>query len=539
MLLTLLTYSYAPRCDFVNFDDGDYVYANENVKQGLTHENLRWLTTAVVSGNWHPLTMLSLLLDRELHGDWPGGYHLSNVLLHAANVVLVFLFFVRATRSSHEETSEPRLFLCWGLAALFAVHPLHVESVLWISERKDVLSLFFGLLSLLAYEAYARRPRTATYALSLLAFTASLLSKPMLVTLPFVLLLLDYWPLRRALTFRVLGEKIPFLALTLACCIITLQTQDPTGQVSFTKTPLGQRLGTAFTGYAWYLAKTAWPTNLGPHYHYRSSTGELKLALPALALFSALTVLCVKYRVQRPYLLVGWLWFVGALVPVIGLVQVGAQWVADRYVYWPHLGLFLAVLWGLHEILPTTASTQRLFRVGFVLLVFGLAWLSYQQTKHWETPFTLWSQADRVDPDNPRAMESYAWELRNTTDTEERRQAIQRFRRVLELEPKAEKWYYYLGKLLCEDGQYSESEIWLKNSARAASNDWAKGWVLYYLGRCAERSGRRQDALQYLAQSAVLEPTDPELQTRLGELYQDIGEVELARSCFRRAGVEE
>ena len=371
---TLAAYWLVRRAEFTNFDDPVYVTNNPDVFRGLTWHGVLWAFTTIHGSNWHPLAWLSHMADCEMFGGKAGGHHLVNVGLHAANAVLLFLLVRRMTRAVWRSAF---------VAALFALHPLHVESVAWISERKDVLSTFFGLLTLGAYARYAKKsivrgqwsessseasgtPATDNgqrtthhasryYVLSLFFFALGLMSKPMLVTLPFVMLLLDYWPLGRfELTMHkskletllpLLREKLPFFGLAGLSSAVTYWAQKIGGAVvTMQKMPLADRLANAFVSYLEYLIKTFWPARLAAYYPFSAELPETEAILGALVLVG-MTVLALGLARRAPYLVVGWLWFAGTLVPVIGLVQVGSQAMADRYTYVPLVGLFVAVVW--------------------------------------------------------------------------------------------------------------------------------------------------------------------------------------------------
>jgi hypothetical protein len=405
VLLTLLPYHRVLFCDFVSIDDHDYVYGNPQVKSGLTWAGLHYAWTAIAVGNWHPLTILSYMLESQLFGAKPWVMHFTNLGFHVVNTVLVYVFAYRVllqpksgliSRGTSSWTS-------WNVAALFALHPLHVESVAWVSERKDVLSVFFALLSLLAYLNYSAKPSARNFCWVFAWLLLGLLCKPMLVTLPFVFLLLDHWPLAR-LRSKLLAnlplvlEKIPLFALVFLFSLTTLNAQRE-ATVALEHLPLMERFQTVSLAYFWYLEKTFAPTRLAVLYLWLPSdhvgwwaglsAGSLLLATLALAM-----------QRTRPFLLVGWLWFLGTLVPVIGIVQVGNQWVADRYVYLPHIGLFLAI--SVAGAQAASRSTWAL-RVGVPLmivihLVLGL--LTWQQIGHWLDSEALFRNVLSVQPDN-------------------------------------------------------------------------------------------------------------------------------------------
>ena len=351
-LLTLALYWPVVGHDFVNYDDGLYVTDNPHVQAGLTLDNIAWAFSTGHASNWHPVTWLSHLIDFSCFGWFAGGHHLVNVLFHTANTLLLFLLLRRLTGS---------LWRCAIVAALFAWHPLHVESVAWVAERKDLLSLFFLLLSLSAYVGYVKQPSPGRYTLTLACFALGLMAKPMIVTLPCLLLLLDWWPLARlrlsatdagenpsprSHLWPLVCEKLPFFALAAASCVVTVWTQHQTGALrTFHAVPLSARLANTVTAYACYLWKMIWPADLAVLYPMPSSWPLAMVLGSALAL-AGLSLFAWRWRTQFPWVVVGWCWFVVTLVPVIGLVQVGEQAMADRYTYLPLIGVFLALTWG-------------------------------------------------------------------------------------------------------------------------------------------------------------------------------------------------
>ncbi len=393
--VTFAVFSSVVTHDFLYYDDSKYVFNNRVVRCGLTWQGWCWSWTAVHCSNWHPLTWLSHMLDCQLFGlQRPGGHHLTSLLLHSANALLVFHVLRRLTK----ETWRPIL-----VAGLFALHPLRVESVAWVAERKDVLSMFFGLLALWSYAVYAESPALWRYLLVLVFFALSLLSKPMLVTLPFVLLLLDYWPLQRFRT-RVLPlvlEKCPLLVLSAASCVMTFLAQRQLAVVSTLALPVSVRLSNALAAYAGYLVKMLWPVNLAVFYPHPGPSLTIAEVAGSAGVLLLLTRLAVGLRKQQPALLVGWLWYLGTLVPVIGLVQVGNQAVADRYTYFPLLGVFLALAWSIPSRLGTWPLGRALLAAGGVAVLTACAVLTWWQLRSWQNEGTVWRQALAGDPQEP------------------------------------------------------------------------------------------------------------------------------------------
>src|SRR5437667_6434936 len=389
---------------FISFDDPTYIQDNPMVNRGVTLAGLAWAFTTFHSGNWHPLTWIAHMIDCQLFGTIAGGHLLVNALIHVANTLLVFWFLFRTT---HARWSSALV------AALFALHPLHVESVAWASERKDTLSTFFGLLSLIAYVRYAEAPSIRRYAWTAIMLALGLVAKPMLVTWPFVMLLLDYWPLRRfqrsdasdqwSVVRGLVVEKLPLFALVAASAVVTSLAQSHGGGVrTFTEFPIALRLSNALVSYAKYLLLAFWPNDLAVYYPYTGTDIPAWQIICAALLLIAITAFCFFQRKIRPYLIVGWLWFLGTLVPVIGLVQVGAQTMADRYFYIPSIGLFIAIVFGLADIAETRRVAPWLSAAitGVVLLV--LATLTNAQIHRWRDSFALFEHTLAVTPPNLR-----------------------------------------------------------------------------------------------------------------------------------------
>ena len=474
VLLTLAVYAPVRNHEFINYDDSAYVTANPMVQRGLTGEGFIWAFTTYHICNWHPLTWLSHMLDCTLFGINPAGPHLVNVMLHVINAVLVFLLFHRLTGA---------LWRSALVAALFAWHPLHVESVAWVSERKDLLSTLLGLLALLAYHRHATGAGKRWYWLSLTAFGLSLLAKPMFVTLPCVMLLLDYWPLgrlfpaaaevpangapsapdrggRSPLGWRgLLVEKIPFLLGSLALSVVTLLAQKAGGAVvavEFFSVP--NRIANAVFGYAGYLAKTFWPTNLiCPYFERHWTTGSFALALGGLL---AVTGLVVALR-GRKYLTVGWCWYLGTLVPVIGLVQVGNQPMADRYTYFPLLGIFVMVLWGGGELLSRFRQVVRPAVATVTVVLAGCLLLTAQQVRHWENSVSLFSHTLSVEPRNYVAENRLGDGLLTQGNLPE---AITHLSKAVEINPADPDAVFGLGAALASAGRPVEAIGWYQQN---------------------------------------------------------------------------
>jgi hypothetical protein len=452
--LTLSVFARATQFQFITYDDHLYVADNPHVLTGLRWSNIAWAFTTWHTGNWHPLTWLSLMLDAQLFGKSAAAYHTINILLHTANSVLLFFVLLQFTGA--------RLRSAF-VAALFAVHPLHIESVAWVSERKDLLSAFFFLLTLALYWRYTARPTAMRYILLVLLFIFGLLAKPMLVTLPFILLLLDVWPLRRHQhdvdLKRLFLEKIPLLAVAAAFSFITFFAQRSGGAtMPMSVYPLGARLQNALLSYERYLAKIFWPHDLTLPYPFPRSINPLELCWAA-ALLIAMTVIAVSNVRRRRYLFTGWFWFVGMLVPVIGLVQVGPQAMADRYMYLPLIGISLALTWGFADatsVRNTPDSPRRRMRLPPSLngvlaaaVLLALSWVSSLQLGYWNNSETLFRHSLAINPRDIVALRNLATEY---ADQHRPREAIACLESLLSETSQDPVAHFHLGQMLRQRG---------------------------------------------------------------------------------------
>jgi len=394
-LITFLVFARAAQNDFLNFDDQDYVTLNQDVQAGLSLGSLRWALATFHAANWHPLTWISHETDCQFFGLSPVEPHLENAAIHAISTSLLFTILTLCTARRWPSA------LC---AALFGWHPLRVESVAWIAERKDVLSVFLFLLTLLAYLRYARRPALKAYSLTFLLLTLGLLAKPMLVMAPVLLLLMDYWPLKRlsdAASFRLLfAEKIPLFALSIASSVVTIAAQRAGGTVTaLSGVPLYPRLNNSACSVIAYITKLLLPMKLAPYYPFPTHQ-SLRHFLGAIILLTLITLVCIRNRHGRPYLLFGWLWFIASLVPVIGLLQVGIQSMADRYSYIPSIGLLVAIVWPAADWYDRQISVRPpLIAIG-VCITAALLPMTYCQIGLWKNDIRLFSYTDSVTQDN-------------------------------------------------------------------------------------------------------------------------------------------
>jgi hypothetical protein len=442
--------------EFITLDDPHYVFNNPNVQAGINLQTIKWALTTNTVGNWHPLTWFSHMLDGQLFKANPAGHHFTNLIFHIANTLLLFLVLKQMTNA---------LWQSAFVAALFALHPLHVESVAWVSERKDVLSTFFWILTMWAYLRYVKQPRLAAYLLAAVFFALGLMSKPMLVTLPFVLLLLDYWPLERfkQRTIRqLILEKIPFFILSAASCVVTFFVQRSSGAViTLTTFPLKYRILNAVISYAAYIEKMFWPARLAFFYPHPGENVSLPYAVMSGLFLLAVTIVILLFKKKHRYLIAGWFWYIGTLVPVIGLAQVGSQAMADRYSYIPLIGLFIIVAWSLPELTAKLPYRKLILWPGSLVILSALTVCTYQQTSYWKDTITLCQHAISVTKDNFLANLSIAPQLLKRGQIE---QAVQRYSEAVRIKPDDTISLNGLGVALCYAGKVDQAIVYYERS---------------------------------------------------------------------------
>ncbi len=454
-VLTWGVFGQTLRYDFVNYDDPRYVYQNTTITSGINLANIAWPFTHIHSENWHPLTTMTHMLDCQLHGLNAGWHHFTNVLLHCLAVVLLFVALERMTGA---------LWRSAFVSAVFAVHPLHVESVAWIAERKDVMSAFFFMFTLLAYLHYTRAPSFGRYLIVALVVALGLMSKPMLVTLPFVLLLLDYWPLRRLEAHRsnaarqvlqLLLEKIPLIALSAVSSIVTFLAQR--GAIGWTEQlPVSARISNALVAYVIYIRQMFWPARLAvfyPHPENRLPVLEISLAFIILV---GITTAAFVFRKKAPYFVTGWLWYLGMLVPVIGLVQVGWQGHADRYTYLPQIGLYIAITWAVTDLTRSWRIQQMALGAAALIVVGALSWRGWLQTSYWRDSETLFSHALAVTSNNDVALNNLGIIFLEKGQLDE---AISKLQAAIDLRPENGPAHDNLAKALLQKGQVTEAMV--------------------------------------------------------------------------------
>jgi tetratricopeptide (TPR) repeat protein len=528
-LVTLLLFLPVLNHDFVNYDDGDYVTGNTHVQAGLTWSGVIWAFKTGQASNWHPLTWLSHMLDWQLFGNRPGFHHLTNLVWHIANTVLLFNLFRLMTGAVWRSAL---------LALLFAIHPLHVESVAWVSERKDVLSTFFFFLTLLAYHLYVRSRQTAAgsnarrnYALALVCFALGLMSKPMLVTLPFVLLLLDYWPLGRLTAKSNLSslvlEKLPFFVLSAISSIITFVVQREGGAVS-TSISFAARLANAVVSYVRYLGKMFWPVDLSVLYPHPGSWPASIVGGAAVLLLVLTAGVLVQFRC-RPYFITGWFWFVGMLVPVIGVVQVGIQSMADRYTYVPIIGVFLIVIWAGAEVEAARPALRDVVNVALVLILLGCIWLTHAQIQYWRNSETLFTRAVVVTDRNYLAYNNLGFYFSNQGKVAE---AMTNYAKSLEINPNYEDALNNMGYALANQKKPAEAIPYYEAALRIRPNQTE---VHNNLGNALSELGKLDEAIMHYEFVLKQKPDHADANNNLGIALVMKGRVDEAIPHFKAA----
>jgi len=565
--ITWLVFAQTIRHEFITFDDPQYVYANPDISQGLSPGGIAWAFTHTIAGNWHPLTTISHMLDCQLYGLNPAGHHFTNVLLHMVAVVLLLLVLRQMTGS---------LWRSAFVAALFAIHPLHVESVAWVSERKDVLSAVFFMLTLGAYACYVRAPSVTRYLLVLFLFALGLMSKPMLVSVPFVLLLLDYWPLGRITDVafsktrkwqpsssiqwpairRLVAEKVPLFALSILSSVVTLLTQFKSTD-AISQLPLPWRLSNAAVSYVVYIWQMFWPVRLAAFYPHPNDQLHLWQVLLAIAFLIAVSLLAILWRKERPYIFTGWFWYVGMLVPVIGLVEAGEQGRADRYTYLPQIGLYLLIAWGVADLMTsimTREAHSRQFTTGrqppargarksgahssqargsnpairyqavcaviAAAIIISLTWCAFVQTSYWKNSEVLWKHTLAVTRDNDMAEYNLGHFFLQRGDADS---AISRFEKALQLRSQESSAHYNagsaliensLGSVLAQKGRLDEAIDHFRSAMRLRPG---YGDPYLNLGNAMFRQGQVGDAIAQWQEAHATEPKDARFHTALAD----------------------
>ncbi len=536
VVITWLVFGQTIRYDFVNYDDNEYVYANPAITSGLTPHGIIYAFSGRHAVNWHPLTTLSHMLDCQLWGVRAGGHHFTNIVLHTIAVVLLFLVLKQMTGAIWQSAF---------VAALFAIHPLRVESVAWISERKDVLSAVFFMLTLGAYVRYARSPSLGRYLTMSILFALGLMSKSMLVTVPFVLLLLDYWPLQRfggqSSIKRLILEKIPLFTLSAAAGVAALLLQR-SSLAAVEKLPLVSRIGNGLVSCVIYVKQIIWPVGLAvfyPHPGDQLPVWEIGLAIMLLALASAGAI---ALRRKRPYLVTGWFWYLIMLLPVIGLIQVGSQAHADRYTYLPQIGLYLLLAWAITDALASRFATGRIRRGGLQrrivavtasVAIIALAWCAHVQASHWRNGESLWRHALAVTSGNFLAHDGLGECLANRGRLDE---AIDQFQKALNIAPGYPELETNLILALTRKGRTEEAITHLQALLKEHPND---AQTHYSLGNALRKKGDSQGAIAAYEKALSIQGRYPAAHYSLGIALDQNGQIEEAIAHYREAVQEQ
>ena len=544
VILTFATFEQVRTCAFINLDDGVYITENRHIQDGLTFEGVTWAFKTVHAGHWHPLTWLSHMLDSQIYGLKPSGHHLTNLIFHIANTLLLFLVLRRMTGA---------LWRSCFVAALFALHPLRVESVAWVAERKDVLSTFFWMLTMWTYVRYIERPKLHRYLLALLFFALGLMSKPMLVTLPFVLLLIDYWPLGRfqlppsstslkssnskpintsnqvSLALRLIREKAPFFLLSVASSILTVFAAQKVGAlIQLEYRPFETRIANVLVSYVSYIAKMIWPQHLAVFYPYQQTLPMWKVVGSGLFLVSV-SILVIRIARKLPYLVVGWFWYIGTLVPVIGLFQAGIQAMADRFTYVPLIGLFIMITWSLKDILVGWRHRSIALSISAGLLLSLSMIVTRLQVKYWQNDIMLFEHSLAVTSDNFIIHDTLGVSLMRQGKIQE---AIAHYTEALRIAPGFAQAHYNLGVALERQGRTQEATVRYVEALRLAP-DLVQAHI--NLGALLAGQGKTQEAMTHYTEALRIKEDDADTHYNLGIALAEQGKIQEAIAHYTEA----
>ena len=505
--------------EFVKYDDDTYVTNNTNIQSGLNWKSVYWAFTTGYESNWHPITWLSHALDFQLFGNWTGGHHLTNILFHILNTIVLFYVLMRTTGAIW-----PSVFV----AAAFALHPLHVESVAWVAERKDVLSTFFWLLTMWAYILYVKKLKFKWYLTAFLMFVLGLMSKPMLVTVPFVLFLLDYWPLGRKFSQRLLIEKIPFFICSFTSCVVTFLVQRSSGTMAAIEFfGLAIRINNAIVSYITYITKMIWPSRLAVLYLHPGN--ELPMSkVVVCGLLLVLISICFFIHPARRYrfLAVGWLWYLGTLVPVIGLVQVGEQAMADRYTYMTLTGLFIIIAWSAKEFVPKWRYRNIILTFLAAAALVALALTSSRQVRYWKDSLTLFKHALQVTENNYIMRSNYATHLGKIGRLDE---AIEQFNELLKTKPDIPEAQNNLGYALLQTGNVQQA---IERFRLAIKYRPAFPQAYFNLATAFKKQGKLEEAVSYYKQALEIKPDYIDAYMNLAITFKELKKFDEAiESC--------
>jgi len=517
----LAVYGRVSNHQFIDYDDNVYIIENDCVRKGLTPETIRWAFTTVHASNWHPLTWLSHQADAQIYGMNPGLHHITAMLFHIANTILLFSVLTRMTGA---------LWRSAFVAALFALHPLHVESVAWVSERKDVLSTFFWMLTLRAYVSYTKHSVTSRYILILFLFALGLMAKPMVITLPFILLLLDYWPLKREMTSSIFYEKLPMIGLSLISAAVTIFAQQHGGAINSLETyPVHIRIMNALISYAGYMKKMFYPVGLSGFYPHPGNSVSLLCASGAFLLFGVISAVAIWRIKAQPYLTVGWLWYIGTLIPVIGLVQVGNQAMADRYTYIPLIGLFVMIAWGIPDFLSQSRYMKAGILIAVPIIIFMLTAATWKQIRYWRDNFTFFTRMLEVTPNNYMALHGLGLVLANQGKLTE---AIAYYRESLSIEPGYGIAHNNLGLALLEQGHIKDAIAHFEQAIRSKLDN---SKFHNNLGVALAKEGRTAEAVDSFREALRMKPDYAGAYYNLANTLKSHGKMTEAILYFQKA----
>ena len=525
---SLVVYWQITNHEFINYDDGLYVTENLHVKAGLTFESIKWAFTTFHASNWHPLTWLSHMLDYELYGLNPMGHHWTSLQIHLTNTLLLFFILQYMTGAIWKSAF---------VAALFALHPLHVESVAWVSERKDVLSAFFGMLTILAYIRYVKKRNFFRYFLIFILLSLGLMAKPMLVTLPFVLLLLDFWPLKRlkfslnqtSVLLVLIKEKIPLLMPAVISSILTLIAQQNVALKTLEIFPLQTRIANALISYTSYICKAIWPLHLTIFYPHQGNSISLWYAFGAGLMIAGSLFIAVNTSKKYPYISVGLLWFLVTLLPVIGIIQVGDQAMADRYTYIPLIGIFIILAWGGSDLLKKWTNKKIVPAILAMSVLLVLTMQSFLQAAHWKNSNTLFENSIKVTENNWLAHNNLGIALLGKRELDK---AIFHYKKALNIKPDTLGAIKNLGVALSEKGDFKEAAQYFTKAIVINPEDWD---AHYKLGRILENQGKFNRAIRHFEEVIRINPDYAQAYNEIGIILAQKGKLQKSNEFFLKA----
>ena len=530
ILCTLVIYWQVKDFNFAGYDDELYITENLHVQSGLTCESIKWAFTTFHAGNWQPVTWLSHMLDIELYGLNPMGHHWTNLQFHIANTLLLFFILFKMTGA---------LWRSAFVAALFALHPLHVESVAWVAERKDVLSTFFGMLTISAYIIYVKKRNLFRYSLVFILLSLGLMAKPMLVTLPFVLLLLDFWPLERlkyyspdqsSKIFSLIYEKIPlFIPVIISSVLTILAQKEAEALYTFEALPFKTRIANAFVSYADYTIKTIWPQNLAVFYPHPFGEFSLWYVFLAALAIAGISFFSIRSLKQHPYMAVGWFWYFGTLVPVIGLIQVGAQGMADRYTYIPLTGLFIIVAWGMPDLLKKWDYNRIILVIFSIIIIFAFSTRSYFQIKHWGNSTAVFKNAVKVTDNNWLAYNNLGLALMRDGKSND---AVFYFKKTLQIRPNFLKTLDNLGIALYRLEKFEEALFYY---SKALKIDPKHAGIHNNTANVLTALGKLEEAVQHYKKAILIDPEFADAYYNLANVLTIQGKLDKAILYYESA----